>query len=70
MGKTFEESILELEKIVNDLESGNMTLDESMNKFEAGMKLAKNCGDLLEKAEKKIVMVLEKDGELAEEDMK
>ena len=58
-----------LEKIVSDLESGEMTLDESMKKFEEGMKLSKRCTELLETAEKKITMVLEKNGELVEEDM-
>jgi exodeoxyribonuclease VII small subunit len=69
MEKNFEESITELEKIVADLESGDNTLDESMKKFEEGMKLAKNCNELLEKAEKKISVVLEKNGEIVEEDM-
>ena len=49
MEKSFEDSIMELEKIVSDLESGDNTLDESMKKFEEGMKLAKNCNELLEK---------------------
>lgn len=70
MDKSFEESILELEKIVADLESGNKTLDESMKMFEDGMKMVKNCGELLDKAEKKITMVLEKNGELVEEELK
>ena len=69
MEKTFEDGIIELEKIVSDLESGEMTLDESMKKFEEGMKLSKHCTELLETAEKKITMVLEKNGELVEEDM-
>jgi len=69
MEKNFEDSITELEKIVSDLESGDNTLDESMKKFEEGMKLAKNCNELLEKAEKKISVVLEKNGEIVEEDM-
>lgn len=69
MEKTFEEGINELEKIVADLESGNMTLDDSMKKFEEGMKISKHCGKLLEEAEKKITMVLEKNGELVEEEM-
>lgn len=69
MEKTFEDGILELEKIVADLENGEMTLDDSMKKFEEGMKLSKHCGELLAEAEKKIVMVLEKNGELVEEDM-
>ena len=69
MEKTFEASIEELEKIVSDLESGNMTLDESMKMFESGMKLARDCGEIIEKAEKKITMVLEKNGELVEEEL-
>lgn len=69
MEKTFEEGICELEKIVKDLESGNMTLDESMKMFEDGMKISKHCTELLESAEKKITMILEKNGELIEEDM-
>ena len=69
MEKTFEEGIIELEKIVLDLESGDMTLDDSMKKFEEGMMLSKHCGELLASAEKKITIVLEKNGELVEEDL-
>jgi len=69
MEKNFEESIAELEKIVSDLESGDMTLDESMKKFEDGMKISKHCTELLANAEKKIITVLEKNGELIEEEM-
>ena len=46
-----------------------MSLDESVKMFEEGMKMAKNCGELLENAEKKITMVLEKNGEIVEENM-
>lgn len=70
MEKTFEEAINELEKIVSDLESGNKTLDESVKMFEEGMEMSKYCNKILEEAEKKITMVLEKNGELVEEDMK
>ena len=69
MEKTFEDSIEELEKIVSGLESGNMSLDESMKMFEDGMKLARDCGELLDKAEKKIAIVLEKNRELVEEEL-
>ena len=50
----FEEKIEQLEKIVNELESGEMNLDESMASFENGMRLANECNKLLEDAEKKI----------------
>lgn len=70
MEKTFEETIVELEKIVMDLESGDLTLDESMKKFEEGMKASKHCTEILDKAEKKIVTVLEKNSEIVEEELK
>ena len=45
-----------------------MNLDESLVKFEEGMKLSKECNKMLEDAEKKITILLEKDGEIEEED--
>lgn len=70
MEKNFEESILELEKIVSELESGELPLDENIKKFEEGMKISNYCGELLSKAEKKITKVIEKDGEVIEEELK
>ena len=43
-----------------------MNLDESLTKFEEGMKLSKECNKMLEDAEKKITVLLEKDGEIEE----
>ncbi len=63
----FEESMKKLETIVTELENGKLTLDESVQKFEEGMKIAKQCNDILEGAEKKITILLENDGELKEE---
>ena len=65
--ETFEESMKKLESIVNELENGNLNLDESVEKFEEGMKIAKQCNTILEDSEKKITILLEKDGELKEE---
>lgn len=62
----FEEAMKKLEKIVTELESGNYNLDESVLKFEEGIKIAKQCNNMLENAEKKITILLEKDGELKE----
>ncbi len=62
----FEEAMKKLEKIVTELESGNFNLDESVLKFEEGIKIAKQCNNMLENAEKKITILLEKDGELKE----
>ena len=59
-----------LETIVTELENGDLNLDESVQKFEDGMKLAKKCNEILEETEKKITILLEKDGELKEEEFK
>lgn len=63
----FEESVQKLEEIAKELESGNLDLNTSMSKFEEGMKLSKECKEILENAEKKITILLQKDGELVEE---
>ena len=63
----FEESMKKLEGIVTELENGNLNLDESVKRFEEGMKIARQCNTILENAEKKITILLEKDGELKEE---
>ena len=65
--ENFEESMKKLEGIVTELENGNLNLDESVKRFEEGMKIAKQCNTILENAEKKITILLEKDGELKEE---
>ena len=62
----FENNIENLEKIVTELENGNLSLDESISKFEEGIKLSKKCNKILEDAEKKITILLEKDGEIEE----
>lgn len=69
MEKTFEEAIIELEKIVNDMDNSDMSLDDSMKNFSYGMELSKHCYKLLDEAEKKIVTILEKDGEIISEEM-
>lgn len=66
--QTFEEAILKLEAHVRTLEQGELTLDESLEIFEEGMKLAKFCTQKLNEAEQKIEILLEKNGELLKED--
>ncbi len=58
MKKSFEEQIQELEKIINELENGNLNLDDSVVKFEEGMNISKECSKMLENAEKKITILL------------
>ena len=62
----FEKSMENLENIVTELEKGELNLDESVNKFEEGMKIAKQCNNILENAEKKITILLEKNGDFEE----
>lgn len=63
----FEETIKNLEQIANELEKGDLNLDESVAKFEQGMKLSKMCNDILESAEKRISILIKKDDEVTEE---
>lgn len=67
---SFEESMQELEKIVQELENNNLNLDESVKKFEEGMEISKKCNKILEEAEKKITILLENNGEIEEKDFK
>ena len=61
--KDFETSLKKLEKIVADLETGDLPLEESIKTFEEGVKLTKHCQNLLSKAELKIQKLVEsKDG--------
>ena len=65
---SFEENMKKLEEIAVELEKGDLDLDTSVKKFEEGMKISKECSEMLEKAEKKITMLIKgEDGELAEE---
>ncbi len=69
MKKSFEEQIKELENIVADLEKGELSLDESVTKFEEGIKISKDCNKILDEAEKKIsILIKNDDGETSEED--
>ncbi len=64
----FEEKLNELEKMVNELESGNVNLDDAINKYTAAMKLAKECSDKLKTAEENVNKILMENGK--EEDFK
>lgn len=65
----FEETMKELESIVQVLEKGELNLDDSIKEFEKGMSLSKEASKYLEDAEKKInILVKDKDGNLTEEE--
>ena len=66
--KNFEEMMKDLEKIAKDLESGDLSLDESVKKFEQGMEISKSCSKILEEAEKKIsILIKDCEGQITEE---
>jgi exodeoxyribonuclease VII small subunit len=62
--KSFEDALAGLEKITRDLEEGNLGLEESLQKFDEGMKLAEFCGRKLEDARKRVDILLKKDDKL------
>ncbi len=65
----FEESMKKLEKIVDDLETGEHSLQESLERFEEGLKLGKSCKEMLERAEARVkILVEEEGGGLSEEE--
>lgn len=61
---TFEKSLEKLEGIVKKLESGELSLEDSIKAFEEGVHLAQNCGKKLDEAEKKVeILFTSKDGQ-------
>ena len=65
--KSFEDLMQTLENIVQTLEKGDLNLDESVAKFEEGMKISKECNSKLEDAEKRITILINQNDELKEE---
>lgn len=61
--KSFEQALKELESIVKEMESGELFLEESVKKYENGIKKSKFCLDLLDKTEKKINLLTKEQGD-------
>ena len=59
----FEESLAELEQLVERMEQGNLPLDESLKLFERGVQLTRTCQTALQDAEQKVRLLLEEHGE-------
>ena len=65
--KTFEQSMKQLERIVQELEDGDLPLEKAIKKFEEGIKLTKLCSEKLDETEKKIsVLLKDSEGQAAE----
>ena len=59
----FEKKLDRLEKIVQKMEAGELSLDQSLKMFEEGVKLSRECHDQLDQAEQKVQVLLEMDDE-------
>ncbi len=62
--KTFESALDRLEKITEELEDGELSLENSLKKFDEGIKLVEYCNGKLSEAKAKVEILLEKDGKL------
>ncbi len=62
----FEQSLRDLEEIVRKMEHGELTLENSLEAFEEGVRLTRNCQAALQKAEQKVnILVKNSDGEFS-----
>ena len=66
---SFEDNLLEIDGIIERLESGELSLTDSIKEYENAMKLLKKSSDLLNKAEGKILKVKEENGEILTEEV-
>lgn len=60
--QNFEEDIKKLQKIVEELAGGKLTLAESLKKYEEGTKLAQGCSAMLNEAQRKVQLLMKKEG--------
>ena len=65
--KTFESALARLEEITRELEEGELSLENSLKKFDEGIKLADYCNQKLTDAKTKVEILLQKDGKLKAE---
>ncbi len=63
----FEDAMKKLEEITAQLEKGDLSLDESVKKFEEGINLSKECNKILEDSERRINILINNDGDVTEE---
>ena len=61
----FEQSLADLQALVERLENGELSLEESLAAFEQGIALTRDCQGALAQAEQKVQILLERDGALA-----
>ena len=64
----FEKALAELEKLVEEMEQGDLSLEASLKRFEKGIALTSDCQNALQQAELKVKELIEKNGKLVEKD--
>ena len=64
---SFETAMAELEKIVREMENGELSLDASLKKFEDGMRLSRLCAEKLDEVQKKVTILMSGDNGSREE---
>lgn len=60
----FEDNLNRLEEIVRKMESGDLSLEDSLKAFEEGIKLSRLCAKKLDESERRVEVLLKQDGEL------
>lgn len=60
----FEKALLELEQLVNKMEEGELSLEESLISFEKGISLTRECQQALQSAEQRIQLLIERNGQV------
>lgn len=66
----FEDYLLELEKVVEKLEKGNISLEKSLDEFQKGIELYKECSLILNDAEGRVTVLASSEGELEIDELK
>lgn len=61
----FEDDLKKLQKIVEELSSGKITLGEALKKYEEGVKIAQSCSQTLTEAQRKVELLMKKDGKFS-----
>jgi len=63
----FEGSLKRLETLVNEMEKGDLPIEDALKAFEEGIGLTRECQTILQEAEQKVVMLTEKSGDIVEQ---
>ncbi|CDZ74448.1 Hypothetical protein ING2D1G_0254 [Peptoniphilus sp. ING2-D1G] len=68
MGESYESAFKKLEEIIKDLESEEISMEKSVEKYEEGLKLYEYCSKLLNEYEGRVKILMKEDSEILEQD--